>query len=266
MLRLPTIIKKTLSVRIGLMVVTAMAMLLIASMIVMLHYARKAVREEAIQKAEQTLEGVVRNIDNILLSVEQSAGNIYFSMNPETDSREKMFTYARKIVETNPYVAGCAIAFKEDYYNDGKQFMAYVHYADSAGKAYADSDIVPDDMFANSPYTEQIWFTSPMQTGKALWLNPLKGIKSDEAPIITFSLPIPDKDGKPIGVIGVDVSLRMLSDIISNSKPLDNSYCALLDRDGTYIVHPLRNKLMAQTALMTKEESAKKAAQAMLSG
>ena len=266
MLRLPTIIKKTLSVRIGLMVVTAMAMLLIASMIVMLHYARKAVREEAIQKAEQTLEGVVRNIDNILLSVEQSAGNIYFSMNPETDSREKMFTYARKLVETNPYVAGCAIAFKENYYNDGKQFMAYVHYADSAGTAYADSDIVPDEMFANSSYTEQIWFTKPMQTGTAIWLNPLKGIKSDEAPIITFSLPIPDKDGKPIGVIGVDVSLRMLSDIISNSKPLDNSYCALLDRDGTYIVHPLRNKLMTQTALMTKEESARKAAQAMLSG
>ena len=266
MLRIPTIIKKTLSVRIGLMVVSAMAVLLIASMIVMLYYARKAVKEEAVQKAEQTLEGVVRNIDNVLLSVEQSAGNTYFSMNPETDSREQMFTYARKLVETNPYAAGCAIAFKENYYQDGKQFMAYVHYADSAGMAYADSDIVPDDMFANSPYTEQMWFTRPMQTGKAEWLNPLKGMKSDEAPIITFSLPIAGKDNKPIGVIGVDVSLSTLSDMISDSKPLDNSYCALLDRDGTYIVHPLRNKLMTQTALMTKEESAKKAAQAMLSG
>ena len=266
MLRLPIIIKKTLSVRIGLMVVTAMAMLLIASMIVMLHYARKAVREEAIQKAEQTLEGVILNVDNILLSVEQSTGNIYFSMNLETDSREKIFTYARKLVETNPYVAGCAIAFKEDYFKDRKLFMAYVHHADSAGTAYADTDVVPDDMFADGPYTEQTWFTTPMSSGKAEWLNPLKGIKSDEAPIITFSLPIPDKDGKPIGVIGVDVSLSMLSDIIINSKPLDNSYCALLDRDGTYIVHPLRNKLMTQTALLTKEESSRKAAQAMLSG
>lgn len=144
--------------------------------------------------------------------------------------------------------------------------MAYVHHADSAGTAYADTDVVPDDMFADGPYTEQTWFTTPMSSGKAEWLNPLKGIKSDEAPIITFSLPIPDKDGKPIGVIGADVSLSMLSDIISNSKPLDNSYCALLDRDGTYIVHPLRNKLMTQTALLTKEESSRKAAQAMLSG
>lgn len=266
MLQLPAIIKKTLSVRIGLMVVTAMAMLLIAFMIVMLHYARKAVREEAIQKAEQTLEGVILNVDNILLSVEQSTGNIYFSMNLETDSREKIFTYARKLVETNPYVAGCAIAFKEDYFKDRKLFMAYVHHADSAGTAYADTDVVPDDMFADGPYTEQTWFTTPMSSGKAVWLNPLKGIKSDEAPIITFSLPIPDKDGKPIGVIGVDVSLNLLSNIISDAKPSDNSYCTLIDSDGTFIVHPLRNKLMSQTALTTKEQSAKDAARAMVSG
>ena len=266
MLRLPAIIKKTLSVRIGLMVVAAMALLLIASMIVMLHYARKAVKEEAIQKASQTLEGTIRNIDNILLSVEQSAGNMYFSMNLESDSRDKMFTYAHKMVETNPYVAGCAIAFKENYYKDYRHFMAYVHRADSAGMAYADSNIVPDDMFADAPYTEQTWFTAPMETGKAIWLNPLKGVKSDEAPIITFSLPFPGKDGKPIGVIGVDISLSMLSNIVSRAKPSKNSYCTLLDNDGTYIVHPFSNKLMSGTVLMVKEQSAKEAAQAMLSG
>lgn len=266
MLRMPTIIKSTLSVRIGLMVVTAMAILLIATMIVMQHYARKAVKEEAIQKASQTLDGTIRNIDNILLSIEQSTGNIYFSMNPETDSRDMMFTYARKMVETNPYIAGCAIAFKDNYFKDGKAFMAYVHRADSAGMAYADSDIVPDDMFADSPYTKQSWYTHPMATGRAEWLNPLKDIKSDEAPIITFSLPIPGKDGKPIGIIGVDVSLSLLSKIVSDAKPSKNSYCTLLDSDGTFIVHPFENKLMHQTALMLKEQSAKDAAQAMLSG
>ena len=266
MLRLPRIIKKTLSVRIGLMVVTAMALLLMASMIVMLYYSRKAVKEEAIQKASQTLEGTIHNIDNIMLSVEQTTGNIYFNMIPHLNNHDMMFTYARKLVETNPYVAGCAIAFKEGYFKDCKNFMAYVHRADSSGIAYADTDIVPDDMFANSPYTEQIWFTKPMETGKVEWLNPLKGIKSDEAPIITFCLPIFGMDRKPVGVIGVDISLSLLSKIVSDAKPSKNSYCTLIDKDGTFIVHPYRNKLMKQTALMIKEQSAKDAAQAMISG
>ena len=93
MLRLPRIIKKTLSVRIGLMVVTAMALLLMASMIVMLYYSRKAVKEEAIQKASQTLEGTIHNIDNIMLSVEQTTGNIYFNMIPHLNNHDMMFTY-----------------------------------------------------------------------------------------------------------------------------------------------------------------------------
>ena len=268
MLQAPKIIRRTLSVRIGLMVVLAMTILLMASLFVMLYFSRKAVKEEAIQKAVQTLEGTIQNIDNILLSVEQTTGNIFYSMLPNLNNPDLMFTYARKIVETNPYVAGCAIAFKENYYKDHQLFMAYMHRSDSAGVAYADSDIVHDDMFADQPYTEQIWFTEPMKTGKIGWINPLKGIESDEAPIITLSLPIPspNADGKPIGVIGVDVSLSLLSKVVSEAKPSKNSYCTLIEKDGTFIVHPISKKLMSKTALMQKEKSAKDAAQAMISG
>ena len=268
MLQLPKIIKKTLSVRIGLMMVLAMTLLLMASMMVMLHYSRKAVKTEAIEKAVRSLEGMTNNIDNILLSVEQTTGNIYFNMLPYLNNPDMMSVFAKKLVETNPYVAGCAIAFKEDFFKGHKHFMTYMHYADSAGIAYADSSIVPDDMFGNTPYTEQIWFTKPMASGKLEWLNPLKGMNSDEAPIITYTLPIilPWSDGKPVGVIGVDMSLSLLSKVVQDAKPSKNSYCTLIDRDGTYIVHPFSNKLMQQTALMVKEQSAKKVAQAMIAG
>ena len=58
------------------MAVSAMAVLLIASMIVMLLYSRKNVKDEALQEAMQTLDGTIQNIDNILLSVEQATGNV----------------------------------------------------------------------------------------------------------------------------------------------------------------------------------------------
>jgi methyl-accepting chemotaxis protein len=232
----------------------------------MLYFSRQTLKQEALQSAEQTLEGMVYNIDNIMLSVEQTTGNIYFSMLAHIDDPDMMFTYAKKLVETNPYVAGCAIAFKEDYYKGRKQFMAYMHHADSAGVAYADSDIERDDMFAETSYTEQRWFTQPMATGKAEWMNPLKGMTINEEPIFTFCLPLIGPDGKPIGVMGVDVSLSLLSDIVDNAKPSENSYCTLIDYDGTFIVHPNAKKLMNKTALMLKEQSAKDAAQAMISG
>jgi methyl-accepting chemotaxis protein/sigma-B regulation protein RsbU (phosphoserine phosphatase) len=59
------------------MVVFAIAILLTSSLAVMFVFARQTVRGEALQNAEQTLAGTLQHIDNILLSVEQSAGNIY---------------------------------------------------------------------------------------------------------------------------------------------------------------------------------------------
>ena len=271
MLQLPKIIRKTLSVRISLMVVFAMGMLLIASMVVMLHYSRKAIKEEALQKASQTLEETVQHIDNIMLSVEQASGNIYFNFLPYMDSQEKALEYCRQLVMSNPYIQGCAIAMKEDFYKDRKHPMAYF-YKNEAG------ELVQSDTFGNRPYTEQYWFKHPMETGKPGWLNPLMGMETDVEPIVTFCLPIyrmPEAPSEgmenqtPVGVMGVDVALSVLSNIVEEARLSENSYCALLNADGEYIIHPDNNKLLMQTDKALKDEedtSAKEAAQAMMAG
>ena len=269
MLRLPKFINNTLSVRLSLMVVSAMAILLMASLIVILHFSRKAVKEEALQKASQTLEGTTQRIDNILLSVEQATGNIYFSMQPYLDQPEKMYIYSRRLVESNPYIDGCAIAFKPYYYKDRELFMAYSHRNTDSHNADGFAT-VQSETFGDRPYTEQVWYTEPMATGKPDWLNPLKGMNVNMEPIFTFSLPIPGKDGKPVGIIGVDVSLNMLSKIVLEAKPSPNSYCTLLADDGSYIVHPDSNKLQNQTVFTESRQNIdpaiKEAAKAMLAG
>ena len=274
MLRQPTIIKKTLSVRISLMVVMAMAILQMVSMIVMLHYSRKAIKEEALQKATQTLESTIQRLDNTMLGIEQTMGNIYFNMLPNINNRDLMETYARKVIETNTNVAGCAIAFKKGYFKDNEPFIAYVHRSDSAGIAYAGSEVVTDDSFGNKPYYEQAWFTKTIETGKITWMNPFVDMKdANESPIFTYCLPIYDpaniskgKKLEAIGVIGVDVSLSLLSSIVEEVNLSENSYCTLLDKDGTFIVHPISKKLINMSALEMKDQSAKEAAISMVSG
>jgi HAMP domain-containing protein len=222
-----------------------------ASLAVMLHYSRMAVKVESMENAMQTLDGVMMRIDNILLSVEQSTGNIFFSLMEDLDHPDKMFTYSRKVIETNPYVVGCAIAFKEDFYKDHKYFLAYAFRTDGDSLTSGNSPIVRANSYGSKPYTEQVWFKGPMASGKPEWLNPLVGMSdSTLEPIITFSLPLYGKEEKPVGVIAVDVSLSLLSTIVAETKVSANSYCALLDRDGTFIVHPNGNKLIRQTAFV----------------
>ena len=91
-----------------------MAILLIAALLVMFWFSRKAVKEETLQDAGQTLEATVEQIDNILLSVEQAAGNVYWKMMPYVDDPEKLEKYTRRLRETNPYITGCDIVWNTD--------------------------------------------------------------------------------------------------------------------------------------------------------
>ena len=111
MLRLTKFVARTLSFRLSLMVLVALAILLMVALFIMFGYSRKAVKEEALGKAEQTLETVVQRIDNILLDVEQSSGNIYCKMLLHMNNPNMMDTCCRVLVEREPYIAGCVIAY-----------------------------------------------------------------------------------------------------------------------------------------------------------
>lgn len=271
MLRLTKLITRTLSLRISLWVVLAIATLLTAALLVMLRFSRKALKEEAVQKADQMLEATVQQIDNILLSVEQSAGIFYWDLLPHLQQPERMFKYSRKLVEANPYIAGCAIAMEPDFYQGyGQDFMAYFHRTSQEGLEPEQSSIAQDEDFGTTPYTEQEWYTMPMETGRPCWIGPLKDDETEGEAIITFSLPIYNMDRRPVGVLAVDVALTLLSRLVLAAKPSPNSYATLLGSDGSYIVHPDSSKLLHGTALteVVKENdsSVREIAVAMLAG
>lgn len=264
------IINKTLSVRLSLMVVAAMTILLMASLFVLLHFSRRTIKDEALRKASQTLECTTEHIDNILLSIEQATGNIYYNLRPEINNQDMVRTSCRQLVESNPYIVGAAIAMKPGYYNDGKNFMAYFHRELSDTVLWNDSPILQLKLYNNQPYVQQAWYKEPMSTNKPTWMVPLEDMDTHVEPIITFCLPIPGDDGKPIGIIGADMSLRVLSKIVLEGKPSANSYCTLLDSDASFIVHPNGERLLQQSAFTISRHAAdptiKEAIRSMLSG
>lgn len=236
--------------RLSIFIASAIFMLLALSLGVMFYYSHTALSEEAMRDAEQTLEGTTQNIDNILLSVEQSAGNVYNDMLIHLDKPERMFTYSRELVKCNPHIVGCAIAFKPGYYPGRELFMAYVHY--KTPDAGSKQNLVTSEGFADRPYTEQKWFTKSLESGWIGWM-PLKGEAAEREPLVSFCLPIYDSHGERVGVMAVEVSIQQLSKIVLAAKPSANGYSVLLARNGSYIVHPDPNKLYSLTAFAQDE-------------
>jgi len=228
------------------MVVLAITMLLLTALYVIFHYSRKVIREEAMGKATEMLEYTVTKIDNVLLNVEQAAGNFYIDLLMHLDQPERMFDYSRELVESNPYITGCAIAFEPYFYKEkGKYFMAYVHRTTTDTLNHHSDSLIQSSTYGKVLYLEQIWYEKPIRMQCPYWVT-LKNEAADGESIITFSLPI-YYQGKLAGVMGVDVSLKLLSTIVSAAKPSENSYAILLDKDGSYIVHPDTSRLFHES-------------------
>jgi methyl-accepting chemotaxis protein len=79
--------------KINLQVVGETLLLLAISLGLVFYFSHKALKNEALLDAEQTLEGTVQDIDNILLSVEQATGNIYYDLLNHVNDSSRMYTY-----------------------------------------------------------------------------------------------------------------------------------------------------------------------------
>ena len=248
---LPKKIYHTLSLRLSLKVACVIALLLLVSLAVLFNISRQALREKAMRNAE-------------------SAGNVYWEMAAHLDRPDDMLTYSRRLVECNPYIVGCAIVFKPYYYPGRELFMAYIHRKGHSTTTNAASELIQQNTFTDRPYTEQVWYTEPMTLGHACWTDPLKNKDTEDEALTTFCLPIKDRSNKTVGVLAVDIAIELLSEIVLAAKPSPNGYSILLGRNGSYIVHPDKEKLTKQNVfnLFVKDSdpSMRKVVKAMVGG
>lgn len=235
------------SIKLNVLVVLEIVLLLLVSLGGLFYFTRRALVEETKKDAEQRLEGTVQHVDNVLLSVEQTAGNFYYELLDHLNEPDRMMTYCRRLVESNPNVMGCSIAFKPNFFPEHEQFIRFVYR-----KHYNSPELVQMQKSPTIPYTQQNWYTGTMKNCRPTWLDPGQNYQDDLESIVTFCLPINYKKDC-VGVIAVGLSVNLLSQIVQENKPTPNSYSILLGHDGTYLIHPDREKLSGKTVFDVPE-------------
>jgi methyl-accepting chemotaxis protein/sigma-B regulation protein RsbU (phosphoserine phosphatase) len=253
------------SIRLNTLVVIEIVMLLLVSLGGLFYFSRQALVEESKMDAEQCLEGTIQQVDNVMMTIEQTAGNIYYSLLDHLDQPEIMNTYCLRLVESNPNILGCVIAFQPNYFPGQERFLRYVHR-----KKYNSPETLMSEETPNINYPQQKWYAETMKACRPAWIDPGQNHIQRLEPIITYCLPIIDKSGECVGVMAVGLSVNLLSQIVLESKPSPNSYNTLLSKDGSYIIHPNREKLAGQNVFeqpdVAESPSAVQAARAMVEG
>jgi len=238
-------IPRTMSAKIITQTVLAIAMLLIPIIIGMVIGTRMIIKEEVGHQVDRALDGIAYRIDNTLLNVEQTAAILRDEITTHLDNPRDLGRLCRNVLETNPSISGCAIALNPDKYTfGGKPFMTYVHRAHGGIHANRQSRaLLTSDTFTDKPFTEQTWYTKPIREGVASWVGPLRNEEVENEPLISYDVPIV-KDSSVLGVLGIDMSLDILTHIAQNYRTSTHSHITILDKDGSYIVHPDSTRLL----------------------
>lgn len=242
---------QSLSTRISVRVVAYATGLLLVALSVVLYISRQEAKKGAIEEATMVLDGTLLHIDNTLHQVETGTYNMQWNVEHHLDDPDIMVTYCERLMQANPSMLSCAMAFEPGFYP--QKDSLYIVYAYRPNGTEDDS-IAIEFKYGRTPYTVQEWYARPKKLDKPCWIEPDANEKTKIDDIITFSLPLHDKTGKFVGILGTDIDTDWLSKTILSAKPYPRSYCALLSKNGKYVIHPDTTRLFHQTVFEQGEK------------
>ncbi|MFU0823607.1 methyl-accepting chemotaxis protein [Clostridium sp.] len=125
-------------------------------------------------------------------------------------------------------------------FRDSHDDVLTAFFGNTLGKQYATVDKLPEGF---DPRT-RIWFKDAMASNeKTIITSPYEDSNEKGRYVITISKTVKDSNGNVVGVVGTDISLSHLADVVSNIKLGENGNAAVIDDSGKIIAINNKNLL-----------------------
>ncbi|MBO7129268.1 MAG: SpoIIE family protein phosphatase [Prevotella sp.] len=200
------------------------------------------------------------NVARVLSEVSVGTGNRVDEIEKTLDQPDKLANIMSEVVTQNPAIRSCGISFVDGYYpQKGHWFCPY---------AVRDDDgTVKQHIIGNAShdYLKAEWFTEALEADSSYWSKPFFDSTDSITPLVSYMIPIHDKQGKTVAILGADLSLNWIGERMQNRLMMegdsvnislgndedadknDGSLFSLewrnlttkfiIDHDGTFLVH-----------------------------
>lgn len=246
-------ISKRLTLRIMMVVLAMMAV--IAGVV---HFT---VSEYMDDEAEMRFQIVVmrahREIQRRLSDVYVATNNNVHEIERDIDDPDKLYAHLERIVKENPWIVSCGLLFVPDYYPEkGKYFVPFATRDTADVVSVMRIDTVYHDYF------EDDWYVARMESDSADWVDPYfedPQLTTYIEPrlLTTYAVPIHNREGQPVALLCSDLSLEdlrndMLQKVRQGKRNYEQnekhpSYNCIIDRNGRYVLHPDRDRMLKDT-------------------
>ena len=202
--------------------------------------------------SERVLKGEKEEVQRITSNIYIAATNTVPFIEENLDNADKMYDIMNQMVKLNPYMRSCGIYFVEGYYpQKGRLFAPYASRRDSIIKESQDACDQGND------YVKAEWFKKAIASKEGYWAKAFLDNDSAKSPLVSYLLPIHDRQNHTVAVLGVDLLLSWLNEMIQPVRafqwgdaeewnPEFQIYFFMTDSTGTLLVHPDTKRLVVE--------------------
>ena len=179
------------------------------------YFSYEAIISEATNKVSMASQKYSEMINGWLLGKAKLMDSMVvdFQYNNKYDQKY-IYEYFQSQLKNNKDVIGMYVGFEDKKFISGNGWVPTKDYG-CRGRDWYKEAIKKNGIIYSAPYID----------------------KKFNSMVITVAKPL-KKDGKIIGVVGMDVVVDYLKDLVQKATPVKNSYGFLLDNNNDFIVHP----------------------------
>ena len=179
-----------------------------------LYYSAQTIIHRTVEKLiEREMNAIYLCIRNKLAKVEVTVDNMAWVVADDLEDPDWMYSITQRLVENNPSILGCMVTFVPDYFpQKGRWFEPYaVRRADGTIETMQLGS-------AEHDYTKIDFYTEAMAKNGGNWCEPYYDKDGAKAMVTSYSVPVHDDKGKTVGVVGADIALDWLEEVVEEGK------------------------------------------------
>ena len=234
------------------LILRIMAVLIVISAIIMV-VVYLITKDSMAHEAEARYESIIlhtnEKIRGVLSDVYVGAINNVNVIERDLNDPDMLQKHLERMVTQNMYMSSCRLIFEPDFFpQKGHNFEIYA-WRDSTGvvKGRQMSERHPD-------FLVHAWYKRAFEQEEDDWTPPYLDRAASQQLTTTYLTHIHDKRGRKVGMLGADVSLEWLrkrhnredAEIHKRYEQgfSEQSYSFIIDHDGTYLIHPMEERVL----------------------
>ena len=241
--------KRTFASRLSLRIMAVLIVIFTIIMIVVYLITKDSMAHESEVRYESIILHTNEKIRGVLSDVYVGAINNVNMIERDLQDPDLLQKHLERMVAQNQYMSSCRLIFEPDFFpQKGHNFEIYA-WRDSTGvvRGRQMTELHRD-------FLVHAWYQRAFESAEDDWTPPYFDRAASQQLTTTYLVHIHDSHGKKVGMLGADVSLEWLrqrhekedAEIHERYEQgfSEQSYSFIIDHDGTYLIHPMEERVL----------------------